>query len=82
MRLESGQRHVERGETLTLPSLFSEFGVSSKNVRYIICALFVELCVDAFFRDVESELISRRLIFNTTLFLASVFALTIDNSLS
>lgn len=62
---------------LTLPSLSSEFGVSSKNVRYTTCALFTGLCVGASFWGVGSDLMGRRLAFNTTLFLAGVFALAV-----
>lgn len=62
---------------LTLPSLTSEFGVSSNNVRYTTCATFVGLCLGASFWGIGADLIGRRLAFNTTLFLAGVFGLAV-----
>ena len=51
--------------------------MSSNNVRYTTCALFTGLCVGASFWGVGSDLMGRRLAFNTTLFLAGVFALAV-----
>ncbi|MCJ1454101.1 hypothetical protein MMC28_004451, partial [Mycoblastus sanguinarius] len=62
---------------LTLPSLTSEFGVSSTNVRYTTCATFVGLCIGASFWGIGSDVFGRRLAFNTTLFLAGVFGLAV-----
>lgn len=62
---------------LTLPSLTSEFGVSSNNVRYTTCALFVGLCLGASFWGIGADLVGRRLAFNTTLFLAGVFGIAV-----
>ncbi|KAF6226411.1 hypothetical protein HO133_009277 [Letharia lupina] len=62
---------------LTLPSLTSEFGVSSNNVRYTTCATFVGLCLGASFWGIGADLLGRRLAFNTTLFLAGVFGLAV-----
>lgn len=52
-----------------------EFGVSESHVRFTTCALFLGLCLGASFWGVASDIIGRRLAFNTTLFLAGVFGL-------
>jgi len=62
---------------LTLPSLTSEFGVSTTNVRYTTCATFVGLCIGASFWGVASDVIGRRFAFNMTLFIAGVFGLAV-----
>ena len=62
---------------LTLPSLTSEFGVNSNNVRYTTCAMFTGLCVGASFWGIGSDVMGRRLAFNATLFLAGVFGLAV-----
>jgi len=64
-----------QGVALTLPQLALEFGVSSSEIRYTTLALFVGLCLGASFWGVASDIIGRRLAFNTTLFLAGVFGL-------
>lgn len=66
-----------QGVALTLPSLSEEFGVSSTNVRYTTCALFIGLCLGASFWGTASDVIGRRLAFNATLFLAGVFGLAV-----
>ncbi|KAL9103246.1 MAG: hypothetical protein Q9163_001697 [Psora crenata] len=67
---------------LTLPSLTSEFGPSTTNVRYTTCALFVGLCVGASFWGVGADVLGRRLAFNITLFLAGVFGLAVGGASS
>ncbi|KAL6713960.1 hypothetical protein ACLMJK_008454 [Lecanora helva] len=62
---------------LTLPSLTSEFGPSATHVRYTTCSLFIGLCIGASFWGIASDIIGRRLAFNTTLFLAGVFGLAV-----
>lgn len=52
-----------------------EFGVSESHVRFTTCALFLGLCIGASFWGVASDIVGRRLAFNTTLFLASAFGL-------
>jgi MFS family permease len=69
-----------QGLALTLPSLTSEFGVSSTQVRYTTCATFVGLCIGASFWGVASDVIGRRLAFNATLFIAGVFGLAIGGA--
>lgn len=67
---------------LTLPSLTSEFGPTSTEVRYTTCSLFVGLCIGASFWGVASDIIGRRLAFNATLFLAGVFGLAVGGGSS
>ena len=62
---------------LTLPSLTSEFGPSTTQVRYTTCSIFVGLCVGASFWGIASDIVGRRLAFNTTLFIAGVFGLAV-----
>ena len=62
---------------MTLPSLTSEFGVTSTRVRYTTCATFIGLCIGASFWGVASDVLGRRLAFNMTLFLAGVFGLAV-----
>ncbi|KAF2162380.1 hypothetical protein M409DRAFT_69256 [Zasmidium cellare ATCC 36951] len=64
-----------QGVALTLPSLSTEFGVDSNTVRYTTLSLFLGLCIGASFWGIASDVIGRRLAFNTTLFLAGVFGL-------
>ena len=74
-RLE--RSYVLQVVALTLPSLTSEFGPTSTQVRYTTCSVFVGLCVGASFWGIASDIIGRRLAFNTTLFLAGVFGLAV-----
>ncbi|KAF2736391.1 sugar transporter [Polyplosphaeria fusca] len=64
-----------QGVALTLPQLALEFGVSETNIRYTTLSLFLGLCFGASFWGIASDVIGRRLAFNTTLFLAGVFGL-------
>jgi MFS family permease len=52
-----------------------EFGLSSTWVRFTTCALFLGLCFGASFWGIASDIVGRRLAFNTTLFLAGAFGL-------
>lgn len=63
----------EQGVSLTLPSLSAEFGISEKSVRYTTSSLFVGLCLGSFFWGIGSDIIGRRIAFNLTLLIASVF---------
>lgn len=62
-----------QGVALTLPSLADEFGYTEEQVRYTTLALFLGLCIGASFWGVMSDVVGRRLAFNGTLFIASVF---------
>ena len=65
---------------LTLTQVGLEFGVSETRVRFTTCALFVGLCIGASFWGVISDVVGRRLAFNTTLFLAGVFGIAAGGS--
>lgn len=69
-----------QGVALTLPSLSSEFGVSSTNVRFTTLSLFTGLCIGAAFWGLASDTIGRRPAFNITLFLAGVFGLAVGGA--
>ncbi|KAK4153606.1 hypothetical protein C8A00DRAFT_33626 [Chaetomidium leptoderma] len=62
-----------QGVSLTLPSLSAEFGISEKSVRYTTSSLFVGLCFGSFFWGIGSDIMGRRIAFNVTLLIASVF---------
>ena len=66
-----------QGVALTLPQLTAEFGPDATQVRYTTCATFIGLCIGASFWGVASDVIGRRLAFNTTLFIAGVFGLAV-----
>ncbi|KAK4104111.1 MFS general substrate transporter [Parathielavia hyrcaniae] len=62
-----------QGVSLTLPSLSAEFGISEKSVRYTTSALFVGLCLGSIFWGIGSDILGRRIAFNLTLLITSVF---------
>ncbi|KAH8699671.1 major facilitator superfamily domain-containing protein [Ilyonectria robusta] len=64
-----------QGVSLTLPSLSAEFGVHEKTVRYTTSALFVGLSAGSFFWGIGSDFLGRRIAFNTTLLITSVFGI-------
>ncbi|KAI1418679.1 MFS general substrate transporter [Hypoxylon sp. FL1857] len=64
-----------KGVSLTLPSLSEEFGVSEKQVRYTTSSLFVGLCVGSFCWGLGSDIIGRRIAFNVTLLITSIFGI-------
>ncbi|KAK5661549.1 hypothetical protein OQA88_11457 [Cercophora sp. LCS_1] len=64
-----------QGVSLTLPSLSAEFGVSEKSVRYTTSSLFVGLCLGSFFWGIGSDIMGRRIAFNVTLLITSVFGI-------
>lgn len=64
-----------QGVALTLTPISYEFGISETGVRFTTCALFLGLCLGASFWGVASDIVGRRLAFNTTLFLAGAFGL-------
>ncbi|KAG9792332.1 MFS general substrate transporter, partial [Aureobasidium melanogenum] len=69
-----------QGVALTLPSLSAEYGVSETNVRYTTLALFTGLCCGAAFWGTMSDIVGRRLAFNLTLFLTSVFGIAVGGT--
>ena len=62
-----------QGVSLTLPSLSAEFGISEKSVRYTTSSLFIGLCFGSFFWGIGSDIMGRRIAFNVTLLIASIF---------
>ncbi|KAG9244776.1 sugar transporter [Calycina marina] len=64
-----------QGVALALPSLETVFDISSKQVRYTTCSLFVGLCIGATFWGVGSDVMGRRLAFNATLFIVGIFGI-------
>ncbi|KAL9115669.1 MAG: hypothetical protein Q9227_000037 [Pyrenula ochraceoflavens] len=66
-----------QGVALTLTPMGMEFGVSETNVRYTTLSVFTGLCIGAVGWGTASDIIGRRLAFNTTLFLAGVFGIAV-----
>ncbi|KAJ5723946.1 hypothetical protein N7488_001981 [Penicillium malachiteum] len=64
-----------QGVALTLTPIAYEFNISTSWVRFSTCALFLGLCIGASFWGIISDIVGRRLAFNTTLFLAGAFGL-------
>lgn len=71
-----------QGVALTLPSLSNEFGVSSTNVRYTTLSVFTGLCCGAVFWGTASDIIGRRIAFNVTLLITSIFGLAVGGAQS
>jgi MFS family permease len=64
-----------QGVSLALPSLSAEFGVSEKTVRYTTSALFLGLSMGSFIWGVGTDILGRRIPFNLTLLITSVFGI-------
>ncbi|PWI75166.1 hypothetical protein PCL_05824 [Purpureocillium lilacinum] len=64
-----------QGVSLCLPSLSAEFGISEKAVRYTTSALFVGLSAGSFIWGIGSDFMGRRIAFNSTLLITSVFGI-------
>ncbi|KPM36463.1 hypothetical protein AK830_g10130 [Neonectria ditissima] len=64
-----------QGVSLCLPSLSAEFGIDEKRVRYTTSALFVGLSAGSFFWGIGSDFLGRRIAFNSTLLITSVFGI-------
>lgn len=60
---------------MTLPSLSAEFDVPEKTVRYTTSALFLGLCFGSFIWGIGSDMLGRRMAFNFTLMITSVFGI-------
>lgn len=61
--------------SLTLPSLSQEFGISEKGVRYTTSWLFIGLCIGSFCWGIGADIMGRRIAFNITLLITSVFGI-------
>ncbi|KAF7560491.1 hypothetical protein G7046_g3661 [Stylonectria norvegica] len=64
-----------QGVSLCLPSLSAEFDVSEKRVRYTTSALFTGLSLGSFVWGIGSDFLGRRIAFNMTLLITSVFGI-------
>ncbi|KAK2597478.1 hypothetical protein QQS21_005948 [Conoideocrella luteorostrata] len=64
-----------QGLSLTLPSLSAEFDVSEKAVRYTTSACFVGLSLGSFAWGIGSDFFGRRIAFNFTLLITSIFGI-------
>ncbi|KAI9167590.1 putative MFS-type transporter [Paramyrothecium foliicola] len=64
-----------QGVSLTLPSLSAEFDVSEKTIRYTTSALFVGLSIGSFLWGMGSDILGRRIAFNFTLLITSIFGI-------
>lgn len=53
----------------------AEFGIAEKTVRYTTSSLFLGLCVGSFFWGLGSDIMGRRIAFNCTLLITSVFGM-------
>lgn len=65
-----------QGVSLTLPSLSAEFGISEKLVRYTTSACFVGLSLGSFTWGIGSDFFGRRVAFNFTLLITSIFGVS------
>ncbi|KAK5987207.1 MFS siderochrome iron transporter 1 [Cladobotryum mycophilum] len=64
-----------QGVSLTLPSLSAEFGIPEKTVRYTTSACFAGLALGSFLWGIGSDLFGRRIAFNMTLLITSIFGI-------
>lgn len=64
-----------QGVSLTLPSLSGEFGISEKTVRFTTSAVFIGLSAGSVMWGMGSDYLGRRIAFNMTLFITSVFGI-------
>ncbi|KAL1878281.1 hypothetical protein Daus18300_002199 [Diaporthe australafricana] len=64
-----------QGVSLILPSLSAEFGVAEKTVRYTTSAVYLGLCFGSFTWGVGSDILGRRIAFNMTLLITSIFGI-------
>lgn len=66
-----------QGLAIILPSIQREFDVPDHKIGYTTTSLFIGLCIGATVWGVLSDIVGRRIAFNTTLFIAGVFGLVI-----
>jgi len=73
---------IIQGLALTLPQLSTEFGVSASTVRYTTMITYIGLSLGSTFWGVASDIIGRRLAFNTTLLICGAFGTAVAFSSS
>lgn len=64
-----------QGVSLTLPSLSAEFDIPEKTVRYTTSSCFVGLSLGSFLWGIGSDVFGRRIAFNMTLLITSIFGI-------
>ncbi|PTB78340.1 MFS general substrate transporter [Trichoderma longibrachiatum ATCC 18648] len=64
-----------QGVSLTLPSLSAEFDIPEKTVRYTTSSCFIGLSLGSFLWGIGSDLVGRRIAFNMTLLITSIFGI-------
>lgn len=69
-----------QGVALVLTPIATEFNISSTTVRFTTFSLFIGLCLGASFWGIASDVIGRRLAFNTTLFIGAVFGTAVGGA--
>ncbi|CRK23067.1 hypothetical protein BN1723_012884 [Verticillium longisporum] len=67
-----------QGVSLCLPSLSAEFDVPTKTVRYTTSFVFIGLCFGSFIWGIGSDILGRRIAFNCTLLITSVFGILVS----
>lgn len=66
-----------QGLAVVLTSIQREFDIAEDHIGYTTTALFVGLCIGASVWGVLSDIVGRRIAFNTTLAIAGIFGLVI-----
>ncbi|KAK4195977.1 major facilitator superfamily domain-containing protein [Triangularia verruculosa] len=64
-----------QGVSLTLPSLSIEFNIPETTIRYTTSSLFLGLCLGSVIWGIGSDVIGRRIAFNATLLITSLFGI-------
>jgi MFS family permease len=72
-----GSYLTSQGLALTLPSLSTEFGLSTTDVRYTTMITFFGLSFGSVSWGILSDMLGRRIAFNSTLFITGCFGLLV-----
>ncbi|KAK7744503.1 hypothetical protein SLS53_003387 [Cytospora paraplurivora] len=73
--VEGLRREVQRGEDGARTDYETEFGIAEKKVRYTTSAVYLGLCFGSFTWGVGSDILGRRVAFNATLLITSLFGI-------
>ncbi|KUI61039.1 hypothetical protein VP1G_08230 [Cytospora mali] len=71
--VEGLRREVRKGDHGIRSDYETEFGIAEKTVRYTTSAMYLGLCFGSFTWGVGSDILGRRIAFNMTLFITSLF---------